>query len=216
MQSQIEKLSDKELVEVVKSGCELAFEVMVKRHESRVFGLALRLTKNQEDAEEVLQDVFTTVYRKLDSFKGNSAFSSWIYRITANAAFMKLRKRRQKPTTSLEDLSVPVREVALEESGGKELFSEAGAELREMRESIEDAVNKLPDQYRQVFILRDIDLLSSNEVSAVLDLSVPAVKSRLHRSRELMKKRLKNYWREYKGETFIVNPTKHTIPGYMQ
>ena len=212
---ELESLKDKELVEAIKKGSDEAFEVMVSRHQARVYGLALRLTRSNEDAEEVLQDVFTTVYKKLDTFQGKSAFSSWIYRITANTSFMKLRKRRQRPASFLEDLSEPVKEVVLEENGGDDLYSTSTGERQELRSQLEEAIRKLPDQYRDVFILRDVDLLSSKEVSRALDLSVPAVKSRLHRSRTLMKKRLKNYWREYKGETIIAQPTEHTLAAYL-
>src|SRR5258708_5708025 len=90
------KLTDVELVEIFKAGSIDAFEELISRYESKVFNLAMRFTRNQEDAEEVLQDVFATIYKKIDGFQGKSAFSSWLYRIIVNAAFMKLRKRRQQ------------------------------------------------------------------------------------------------------------------------
>jgi RNA polymerase sigma-70 factor, ECF subfamily len=101
---------DTMLVKQFRKGSIEAFEEIVTRYESKVFNLALRFTRNQEDAEEVLQDVFATIYNKIDGFQGKSAFSSWLYRIVVNAAFMKLRKRKQQQTVSLEDLSPVVKQ----------------------------------------------------------------------------------------------------------
>jgi RNA polymerase sigma-70 factor (ECF subfamily) len=91
----VQKSSDLELIADFKAGNQQSFEELINRYSNKVFSLATRLTRNTEDAEEVLQDVFVTVHRKIGSFEGKSSFSSWLYRVTVNAAFMKLRKRRQ-------------------------------------------------------------------------------------------------------------------------
>jgi len=108
------KISDVGLVDLFKGGEISAFEEIISRYEAKVMNLALRFTRNQEDAEEVMQDVFTTVYRKIDGFRGQSAFSSWLYRIVVNAAFMKLRKKKQSQTVSMEDLAPAVKQYCME------------------------------------------------------------------------------------------------------
>jgi RNA polymerase sigma-70 factor (ECF subfamily) len=162
-----------------------------------VFSLASRLTRNTEDAEEVLQDVFVTVHRKIASFEGKSSFSSWLYRVTVNAAFMKLRKRRQDTSISLEDIVQQSHTVAALKSP-ESAFVDSQSIRNQMLEALEQAIRKLPDDYRPVFILRDVDGLTSREVSRILDLTVPAVKSRLHRSRLMLRRRLTRFFDEQK------------------
>lgn len=193
------KVSDSELVEQFKNGSIDAFEELVSRYEAKVFNLAMRFTRNQEDAEEVLQDVFTTLYKKVAGFQGKSAFSSWIYRIIVNAAFMKLRKRKQNHTISIEDLAPSVKQSCLDQDHAFASRSDTLSINRELREALEGAINRLPEQYRAVFILRDVDGLSNQEVGEILELSIPAVKSRLHRSRLMLRKKLSRYYTDYTG-----------------
>jgi RNA polymerase sigma-70 factor (ECF subfamily) len=166
--------------------------------------LALRFTRNQEDAEEVMQDVFTTVYRKIDGFRGQSAFSSWLYRIVVNAAFMKLRKKKQNHTVSMEDLAPAVKQYCMERDSIATTHSHNIAVTRELQEVLQRAIDKLPDQYRAVFVLRDVDGLSNQETGQILDLSVPAVKSRLHRSRIMLRKRLQRYYEDFTGNKAVI------------
>ena len=192
------KITDLALVKQFNKGSLPAFEELVTRYETKVLNLALRFTRNQEDAEEVVQDVFTTLYRKLAGFEGKSAFSSWLYRIVVNASFMKLRKRRQQSTIYLEELT--------QERGiDKDLLLGTRVDTipshRELRDTLQLAIDKLPEQYRSVFILRDVDALSNEEVAEILSLSVPAVKSRLHRSRIMLRKKLHRYYEELYGVT---------------
>ena len=98
----VKVLEDNDLIDNFRKGCTASYEELITRYETKVHNLAMRLTRNSEDAEEVLQDVFVTVYRKIDGFEGKAKFSSWLYRITANAAFMKLRKRKQDQGDSLD------------------------------------------------------------------------------------------------------------------
>lgn len=189
--------SDLALIKQFNKGSLEAFEELVSRYETKVMNLALRFTRNQEDAEEVVQDVFTTLYRKLAGFEGKSAFSSWLYRIVVNASFMKLRKRKQQTTVYLEELT---QERGIDKDlllGGTR--HDSIPSHRELREVLQGAIDKLPEQYRSVFILRDVDALSNEEVAEILNLSVPAVKSRLHRSRLMLRKRLARYYEELYG-----------------
>lgn len=194
------RIPDTVLIERFRQGSMDAYEELVGRYEAKVYNLAMRFTRNQEDAEEVLQDVFTTIYQKLEGFQGKSAFSSWLYRIIVNAAFMKLRKRRQNNTVSIEDLSPGIRQVCIERDPAAGNRSDLLSMNKELRETLEGAINRLPAQYRAVFVLRDVDGLSNQEVGEILDLSIPAVKSRLHRSRLMLRKKLQRYYDDFTGK----------------
>jgi RNA polymerase sigma-70 factor (ECF subfamily) len=198
------KISDVGLVDLFKGGEISAFEEIISRYEAKVMNLALRFTRNQEDAEEVMQDVFTTVYRKIDGFRGQSAFSSWLYRIVVNAAFMKLRKKKQSQTVSMEDLAPAVKQYCMERESVTNTHSYNITVTRELQEVLQRAIDKLPDQYRAVFVLRDVDGLSNQETGEILDLSIPAVKSRLHRSRIMLRKRLQRYYEDFTGNKAVI------------
>jgi RNA polymerase sigma-70 factor (ECF subfamily) len=200
-----QKISDVALVEQFKKGNLAAFEEIISRYDSKVMNLSLRFTRNQEDAEEVMQDVFTTVYRKIDGFRGQSAFSSWLYRIVVNAAFMKLRKKKQNQTISMEDLAPAVKQYCIERDTATTTHSYGVAVTRELQDVLQRAIDRLPDQYRAVFVLRDVDGLSNQETGQILDLSVPAVKSRLHRSRIMLRRRLQRYYEDYTGNKAIID-----------
>lgn len=191
-----ETTTDKQLVALLQKGNQEAFLEIVSRYTQKVHNLAMRITRNAEDTEEILQDVFVTVYKKISLFEGKSAFSSWLYRITANTAFMKLRKRKSAPVTSIEDFNSSVKESWMsnrtEESDINTICSK-----HELRDRLEQALMDLPEEYRLIFVLRDIDGLSNEEVSDVTKLTVPAVKSRLHRSRLMLRKKLFSFYSEY-------------------
>jgi RNA polymerase sigma-70 factor (ECF subfamily) len=187
--------TDLDLIEEFRRGRDESFEELIGRYSTKVHSLAARLTRNAEDAEEVLQDVFVTVYRKIAGFEGKSSFSSWLYRVTVNAAFMKLRKKRQDPAIPLEDILEQAQMVPALKSP-ENTFVDAQTIRLEMLEALEAAIRRLPDEYRPVFILRDVDGLTSKEVGRILELSVPAVKSRLHRSRLMLRRRLHRFFGE--------------------
>lgn len=206
---QEKKITDLMLIAQFKRGSLTAFEELIARYESKIFNLSMRLTRNQEDSEEVLQDVFATIYRKIAGFEGKSAFSSWLYRIVVNASFMKLRKRKQQHTMLFEDLSPTVKQQYLDNDPMFVSRSDSITYGREVRDEITRAVSRLPEQYRAVFVLRDVDGLTNQEVGEILRLSIPAVKSRLHRSRLMLRKRLLRYYREYSGrKNIIIEETK--------
>ena len=166
----------------------------------------MSFTRNVEDAEEVLQDVFVTVYRKVHGFEGKSAFSSWLYRITVNAAFMKLRKRKQNQSIPVEEISPAMEKNWLEKHDRPSNRCDHLAMNNELKEVLGSAVQRLPEEYRAVFVLRDIDGLSNKEVGELLGLSIPAVKSRLHRSRLMLRKKLNRYYSDYVNETEVLSP----------
>jgi RNA polymerase sigma-70 factor (ECF subfamily) len=194
--------TDDELVSLLRAGDTEAFEILIGRYADKAFHLALRLTRNMEDAEEVLQDVFSAVYRKIDKFQGKSLFSSWLYRITVNAAFMRIRRRRTKSLVRLDENHL--RRIESEQAlcmGTGTIANDSDAIFlqAELRGILQNAVDELPDDYRPVFILRDVDGLSNQEVSRILKISVAAVKSRLHRARLMLRRKLnKDYLTETK------------------
>ena len=188
--------TDDQLIAEFRKGNRRSFEELISRYSEKAFSLASRMCRNQEDAEEVLQDVFTTVYRKLDNFQGKSSFSSWLYRVTVNAALMKLRKNRQDKSISMED-ALPDEEHTLILQTSESDLSDEITLRKEVSLVLEEAIQKLPDDYRPVFILRDIDGMTSKEVGKILGLSIPAVKSRLHRSRLMLRKKLGIFYQEY-------------------
>ncbi len=197
---QAKEKSDLQLVKEFRSGNHLSFEELIGRYSTKAFHLAMRLTRNQQDAEEVLQDVFTTVFRKIKSFEGRSQFSSWLYRITVNTCFMRLRKRKSREMLSIEDISPLVRNKWSDSKSE----SESGDTMtyrNRLRAALELAVEVLPEDYRPVFVLRDIDGLSNREVSTILGLTIPAVKSRLHRSRIMLRRTLLPFFEELDGAT---------------
>ena len=206
------QLDDPQLIRRLKDGDEAALEALMAQYQTRVFGLALRISGNREDAEEVLQDVFLTVIQKIDTFRGDAKLSSWIYRIATNAALMKLRKRPK------------VQELPLEEELGPAM-TEHGAiaepvldwtrlppdevERKELVQRIEQALEQLPQEYRSVFVLRDIEGLSAEEACEVLNISVAALKSRLHRARLFLRKQLTDYVTTRHPAVKAPNPARH-------
>ena len=187
---------DQDFIRRLNARDEAALEELMVQYETKVFGLALRMIGSRQDAEEILQDVFLTVFQKIDGFRGDSKLSSWIYRIATNSALMKLRERPKGQHIPLEEELGP----AMTEDGmiaqpvvdWTRLPSDQ-LERKELAERLEEAVNQLPPDYQTVLVLRDIEGLSTEEACEVLNLSVPALKSRLHRARLYLRKQLADY-----------------------
>ena len=185
-----------QLVERARAGDLEAFEELLGRHQQRVMRVVLSILKEPMDAEEVAQDVFLTVFEKIDHFRGDSSFSTWLHRVAVNAALMRRRK-------SKADRSVPLVEVmpSFDEWGHlavdiADWSQQAGDPVlaREAGEVIEAAVEKLDEMYRTVFGLRDVQGFATEETAEILELSVPAVKSRLHRARLFLRRELAEYF----------------------
>jgi len=187
---------DQALLEGLRRGDPQAMEQLVETYADRVYRLTIRITGSREDAEEATQDALWTAGRKIDTFKGESAFGSWLYRIAANAAYMKLRRRKAK-----------AREIAIEEvlpaldDGGLHFEPMDDWSPRvddqalngELREILDAAIAELPPDYRTALVLHDVEGLSNPDVAETLGISLPAVKSRVHRSRLYLRKRLSDY-----------------------
>jgi len=186
---------ESELLELLKAGDEQAFATILDRYSAQVYRLARAITGNPQDAEEVVQDVFFTIFQKIGSFEGRSAFSTWLYRITVNAAMMKVRRRE---VTVEEDLErwLPVFDATGHHLQPVEDWSadpEKALLQHERREVLRQALADLPEEYRVVVALRDLQGLSSEEVAEILGLTVAAVKSRLHRGRLALRGKLASY-----------------------
>jgi RNA polymerase sigma-70 factor (ECF subfamily) len=182
------------LVNAAKAGDVSAFEQLVKRYDRNVFRIAQHITHSREDAEDVVQEAFLKAYSNLGQFQGQSKFYTWLVRIAVNEALMKLRRRRPERFVSLdedvktEDDSLP-REVADWSPNPEQLYNQS-----ELRDILSRTIQGLPPTFRTVFVLRDVEGLSTEETAEALDLSVPAVKSRLLRARLQLRERLNRYF----------------------
>ncbi len=199
---QTDGFDEAELVAQAKTGGEEAFTELVNRYEGNIYRLARHITQNPEDAEDVLQETFLKAYEHLGDFQGNSKFYTWLVRIAVNQALMKLRKRKTDASVSLDDPYDTgeenlVREIAVWEPNPEQTYSQ-----EEIRAILEKAVDSLPPTFRAVFALRDIEELSTEETAAALNLSIPAVKSRLLRARLRLREKLTRYFKR-KGDDFF-------------
>jgi RNA polymerase sigma-70 factor (ECF subfamily) len=187
---------DADLVEALRRDEPAATETLVERFGDRVYRLALRITGSNEDAEEAAQDALWTAARKIQTFKGESAFGSWLYRIAANAAYQKLRARKSKSAEIALDDVLPL----LDDHGRHfEPMDDWSSRVDEntlqgeLREVLEEAIDGLPPDYRTALVLHDVEGLSNPDIAEALGISLPAVKSRVHRSRLFVRKRLSDY-----------------------
>jgi RNA polymerase sigma-70 factor (ECF subfamily) len=183
---------DDELVRRVQAGNAEAFEELVRRYERKVYNITYRLLGNEQDASEALQDAFLRAYRFLPKFQFKSSFYTWLYRIATNVSLSRLRSREKVETVSIDQPVGESGDVALEIPDYK-YTPERLMQQREMKQALQDAVDALPEDYRSVVVLRDLEDLSNEEVSKVLNLSVAAVKSRLHRGRLVLREKLAKY-----------------------
>jgi len=187
---------DAGLVEQLRRQESGAAEALVAAYGDRAYRLAIRITGNEQDAEEVVQDALWTAARKIDTFKGESAFGSWFYRIAANAAYQKLRARQSKRhEVPWADLSPSFDEQGhhAEPVGDWSARVEEPALQTELRTVLTTAINDLPGDYRTAFVLHDVEGLSNPEIAETLNISLAAVKSRVHRSRLFLRQRLSKY-----------------------
>ncbi len=193
---------DVALVARAKEGDTAAFEQLVRQYERQIFRIAQHITQNREDAEDIVQDAFLKAYQKLEQFQGNSKFYTWLVRIAVNESLMRLRKRRTAKTVSIdedietEEGSMP-RDLADWSPDPEQMYGQS-----ELAEILRKTIQGLPPGFRTVFVLRDVENLSTEETAETLGLSVPAVKSRLLRARLQLRERLSRYFKIRKdGDT---------------
>jgi RNA polymerase sigma-70 factor (ECF subfamily) len=185
--------TDLELVQAIKAGDERAFEQMVDRYHARVYSLSFGVLRNAEDAEEATQDTFLQLYRKIGTFDESRKFFSWFYRVALNSAYSRARKRPSAPTVAIEDYlprfnsdghlaSVDLRDWSIgveDEAAARELASRA-----------EEFIAELSPAYRDVIWMYDVEEIPADQIAEVLEISIPAFKSRLHRARLYVRQRL--------------------------
>lgn len=194
-----EDTSELMLVQSAKKGDLEAFSELVKRYDRNIFRIAQHITHNEEDAQDVVQDAFLKAYQNLEQFQGNSKFYTWLVRIAVNEALMKLRRRRTDRTVSIdedvetEEGSMP-REVADWGPNPEQLYGQS-----ELSDILKKTIQGLPPGFRTVFVLRDVEGLSTEETAEMLGLSIPAVKSRLLRARLQLRDRLAKYFKSKRG-----------------
>jgi RNA polymerase sigma-70 factor (ECF subfamily) len=187
------------LVARAREGDAAAYNDLVGRYERKIFRLAKHITQNDEDAEDVLQETFLKAYEHLPDFQGQSKFYTWLVRIAVNESLMKLRKRKSDRTVPLDEPvdtgeDTVVREIAVWEENPEERYSR-----EELGGILDEAIQSLKPAFRTVFVLRDIEELSTEETAEALGISVPAVKSRLLRARLQLREKLTRFFKR-KGE----------------
>ena len=190
------------LVSGAKLGDGAAFTQLVNRYERKIFRLAKHITQNEEDAEDVLQETFLKAYEHVGEFQEQSKFYTWLVRIAVNEALMKLRKRKTGKIFSLDETvdtgeEMVAREIAVWEDNPEQRYGQ-----EELRAILQQAIDSLSPLFRTVFVLRDIDELSTEETASALGISVPAVKSRLLRARLQLRDKLTRFFKRKADDVF--------------
>jgi RNA polymerase sigma-70 factor (ECF subfamily) len=192
--------TEAELISALRQGDPDAFSYLFEAYSDKIYRLAVKLLQNDDEAEGVVQDTFLRLFERLEQFEGNSKLGTWLYRVAYNASIDLLRKRR--PVLPLRDepdegndLPVPV--IYVDWSAAPEtILASDEAQLE-----LEQAINQLPERYQPVFILRDIEGLSTAETAEILSISVSAVKVRLHRARLMLREHLSAYFGEHLADS---------------
>jgi len=190
------------LVTRAREGDTNAFNDLVRRYDRKIYRLAMNITQNAEDAEDVLQETFLKAFEHLGDFQGNSKFYTWLVRIAVNEALMKLRKRKSDRTVPLDEPvdtgdETVVREIAVWDQDPETKYSQ-----EELGGILKEAVESLRPAFRTVFVLRDIEELSTEDTAQALGISVPAVKSRLLRARLQLREKLTRFFKRKGDDVF--------------
>ena len=199
MSDEAVKEEDRQLVERAQAGDISAFEALVDAHRDKVYGLALRMTRSEADAAEITQDTFLSAYQHLKDFRGDAAFGSWVHRIAANHALMRLRHRRVVQAAEGELLGPEFTErESLAEYPSQDWSRSAEGKIldAELGRAIQGATDRLPEGYREVFLLKDVEGLSYEQIAEVTGDSIPAIKSRLHRARLALREAIDRFYNQ--------------------
>lgn len=180
-------IADEELVRLIRGGDAALYEILMRRYNQRIYRIVLTILRNDAEAEDVMQEAYVRAYQHLGDFAGEAKFSTWLTKIAIYEAMSRVRLQAKRTEPKFEpDAKFDVMDTVRSE----ERNPESQAYDRELRLVLERAINTLPDNYRSVFVLRVVEGLDVNETAAALDIGVEAVKSRLHRSRALLRKEL--------------------------
>lgn len=176
-----------------------AYDELVRGFRDRIYNLALRLLRNTEDAEEILQETFLSVFDKIHTFQGRSRLSTWIYAIASNSALSRLRKKSEQSVTFNDETALNISKTWLRNSNETfDLNKNDPVVLKELQEHLEEAIRTLPDAYREIFILKEVQMMSIKHIAPLFKLKPGAVKTRLHRARLMLRAKLSDYWNEGK------------------
>jgi RNA polymerase sigma-70 factor, ECF subfamily len=178
--------ADARLVERFLRGDTHAFEVLFRKHQSYAYNVAYGLVGNSEDAADITQEAFLRVHRNMNRFRGDSTFTTWLYRVVVNLAITELRRRTRSRTLLMEDIAPAEAWRAEEEASDAPLIH---LEIDEERETVQRVLRHLPPDYRAVLVLRHFQQLAYEEICQVLGLTMSQVKTRLHRARRMFKER---------------------------
>ena len=179
------ELNEQKLIERASGGDPAAFNQLMAMHEKRMYAVALRMFANREDAQDCLQEAMLRIYRAIGSFKGQSSFSTWVYRITMNTCLDELRRKKNRPSTSLDNLL----DQGWSPSDGDNV-PEHRAIQAETRKALVGAIRELPEDMRAAIVLRDMQGYSYDEIARMLDVNVGTIKSRISRGREKLREKL--------------------------
>lgn len=176
------------LVAALRDGQEWAFEAMIRMYGGRLLAVARRVCGNEEDARDVLQSAYLSAFRSLSGFEGVCQLSTWLHRIVVNTALMRLRSKRRKPEDSIEALLPSFQEDGhhVEQFSDWAMSPDRLLERDDVRAAVRSCIAQLPESYRQVLMLRDIEELSTEDVATLLNATPNAVKVRLHRARQAL------------------------------
>jgi len=197
-------VSEHALVQALRTGEEWAYEAMIREYGGRLLAVARRFVRSDEDARDVLQSAYLSAFRSMSEFEGNAQLGTWLHRIVVNTALMRLRSKRRKPEEFIDDLlpSFQADGHHVEQFSDWSTRADQLIEREETRKIVRGCVDQLPDHYRAVLLLRDIEERSTQEVAELLDLTPTAVKVRLHRARQALSTLLR---REYVGQPIPVS-----------
>jgi len=193
---------ESKLLERLRRGEEAAYEELVRTHAGRMLSVAKRMLRNEDDAADAVQEAFLSAFRAIDRFEGGSRLGTWLHRIVVNAALMKLRTRRRKPEEPLDPLLPRFLDDGHMERPAQAWARPADDALvsAETRRLVLDRIAELPETYRTILLLRDVEGLDTDETAAALGISSGAVKTRLHRARLALRELLDPHLREEGGE----------------
>jgi RNA polymerase sigma-70 factor (ECF subfamily) len=192
---------DAALLAQLRAGDAAAYERWVRASAPRLLRVVRRFMRNEQDSQDVVQDAFLSAFRHLASFDGSSQLSTWLHRIAVNAALMKLRSRRRHPEESIDD-RLPRFHADGEHEHAPTAWGASGDRAlasAELRKAVRAAIDELPDLYRDVLLLRDIEELTTEEAATALGITVAALKTRLHRARLALRERLDDLMHELEG-----------------
>ena len=187
------------LVSRLQSGDNAAFEELVRVYGPRLLRIARRMMKSEEDARDAVQDAFVSAFKSIGKFEAGSQLSTWLHRIVVNAALMRLRSKRRRPEEDIEDYLPRFQEDGhqVESSVAWSESADTMIERAELRDLVRSSIDRLPDTYRVVLLLRDIEELAADEVAKILGITTNAVKVRLHRARQALRTMLDSHMRAH-------------------